>query len=271
MKHLPLFLILIMGFFSCSNREDPVVAQVYYHKLYLSEVRANMPVGLSQEDSLALVNDFVDSWIKEQLIIHEAEHRLSLPEKNFDRSLDEYRNHLLVNAYYDKLLREHELDEVSDAELKEFVRSFGKQYTVDREIVKVNYVKLSAGSRLIGPVKSILFDESRRETEKDALVAMLGDSVEYLLEDTWLYLEDLQNDVQFDFDNPSRKYVEKEVDGYRYLMVILDYKSQRSVSETEEEQASARMMLLNQRKMQFIDDYVNKLYEKAIREGKITH
>ena len=30
------------------------------------------------------------------------------------------------------------------------------------------------------------------------------------------------------------------------------------------------MMLTNQRKKQFIDAYVDKLYEKAIKEGAIT-
>ena len=272
MKKLVLLLAVLLCLTSCKKSKDPVVAQVYYHKLYLSEICENMPTGLSVEDSLALVNDFIDSWIKEQLVIHDAEKHLSVREKNFDRQLEEYRNHLLVNAYYDKLLSDTSVFKISESEMKSYVKSFGKQYTVDKEIVKVNYVKLSKGSKLVGPVKSILFDENRRETEKETLVAMLGDSIEYLVEDTWLYLEDLQNDVSFDFDPSisSQKYVEKQVGDNYYLLVILDYKSQRSVSETEEEQAAARMMLLNQRKKQFIDDYVNKLYEKAMKEGAVT-
>lgn len=272
MRKLLLFLTAILCLSSCSRTKDPVVAQVYYHKLYLSEIRAAMPTGLSTDDSLALVKDFVDSWIKEQLLIHEAEQKLSPREKNFRRQLGEYRNHLLVNAFYEKLVADSTQFGITDNDMEDFIKSFGKQYTVDKEIVKVNYVKLARGSRLIAPVKAILFDEERRRNGKEELTAMLGDSVEYLIEDTWLYLQDVQNDVPFDFnpDKPNNKYVEKDVDDYHYLLVILDYKNQRSVSETEEEQASARMMLMNQRRQQIIDAYVDKLYEKAIKDGAIT-
>ena len=272
MRKLLILLSALLCLSACKREKDPVVAQVYYHKLYLSEIRAGMPTGLSTNDSLSLVRDFVDSWIKEQLIIHEAEKRLSPHEKNFRRQMDEYRNQLLVNAFFDKLVADSTEFGITDNEMEDFVKSFGKQYTVDKEIVKVNYVKLSRNSRLIAPVKAILFDESRRQNEKAELAAMLGDSIEYLIEDTWLYLQDVPNDVPFDFspNKPNNKYVEKDVEDYHYLLVILDYKNQRSVSETEEEQASARMMLTNQRKKQFIDAYVDKLYEKVIKEGAIT-
>lgn len=272
MKKILLFLCVVLCFTACKKTKDPVVAQVYYHKLYLSEIRENMPVGLSVEDSLAMVNDFIDSWVKEQLVIHDAEHHLSFREKNFDRQLEEYRNHLLVNTYYDKLVSDTSVFKISEAEMNDYVKSFGKQYTVDKEIVKVNYIKLSKGSKLIAPVKAIFFDENRREAEKESLIKILGDSIEYLLDDTWLYLENVQNDIPFEFDpsKSAQKYVEKQVGENHYLLVILDYKSQRSVGETETEQDAARMMLLNQRKKQFIEDYVNKLYEKAMKEGAIT-
>ena len=66
-----------------------MVAQVYQYKLYASEVRSAMPVGLSQDDSLTLVRDFIDSWVKEKLVLHEAEKKLSPREKNFDKEMSE--------------------------------------------------------------------------------------------------------------------------------------------------------------------------------------
>ena len=67
------------------------MAQVYHYKLYASEVRQGMPVGLSQEDSLALASDFIDSWVKEKLVLHEAEKRLAAGEKNFSKEMMDYR------------------------------------------------------------------------------------------------------------------------------------------------------------------------------------
>ena len=125
-------------------------------------------------------------------------------------------------------------------------------------------------------MKSLLFDESRRVEEKESLVAMLGDSIEYLLDDeAWLYLDDLQNEVAFEIDaQPVTKgnvrRIEKVVGDQDVLLVILDYRSQRSVNETKEERAAAGMLLMNQRRTQLINQYVQDLYDKALKEGKIV-
>ncbi len=255
-----------------------MVAQVYQYKLYASEVRQGMPVGLSQEDSLMLVHDFIDTWVKEKLVLHEAEKHLTPREKNFDKEMTDYRNSLLINRYYDKLWRGDTAENaVTDREIDDFARSLDSRYTVDKEIVRVNYVKLPSGSSLLEPVKGLLFDESKRVEEKETLVAMLGDSIEYLLDDeAWLYLDDLQNEVSFEIDAQQAEneaktiHIEKEVGDQTVMLVILDYRSQRSVNETNEERAAAGMLLMNQRKTQFINQYVQDLYDKAVKEGKIA-
>lgn len=260
---------------SCHRHEDRVMAQVYYHRLYESEILQNMPTGLSPADSIAMVNDFIDKWVKEQLLLHEAEKNLSPIEKNFDKQIDQYRNNLLVNAYFDKLVAQSDTFNVTEEELEAFMKSFDKRYTIEKEIVKVNYVKLLKNSPLLEVVKGILFDDARRAEEKESLAVLLGDSIEYLLDDdTWLYLDDIQNEVSFDFTQEAvsgkTKYVEKEIGDYHYLLVVLDYKNQRSVSETNEEKAAARMMLLNQKRQRYLKQHVDELYQKALKSGSVT-
>ena len=53
------------------------------------------------------------------------------------------------------------------------------------------------------------------------------------------------------------------------MLVVLDHKNRRSASETQEERAAVRMMLVNQRKREFIEDHVNKLYQNALKDGFI--
>lgn len=263
---------------SCHRKEDPVVAQVYQYKLYTSEVQAGMPSGLSQEDSLALVRDFIDNWVKEKLILHEAERHLSPREKNFDREMTEYRNSLLTQRYLDKIwMNDTANNAVTDREISDFAHSLDDRYTVEKEIVRVNYVKMPTNSELLPRVRDILFDETKRVEQKDVLVAMLGDSIEYLLDDDeWLYLDDLQNEVSFQIDaqkvggRNSALQIEKEVGENSVLLVILDYRAQRSVNETKEERAAAGMLLLNQRRTQVVNQYIQDLYDRALKEGKIV-
>ncbi len=279
MKRLAAFFCLaLVVLASCHRKEDPVVAQVYQYKLYASEIRTAMPVGLSQDDSLVLVRDFIDSWVKEKLVLHEAEKKLSPREKNFDKEMSDYRNALIINKYYDKLWMGDTADNsISEQEISAFARSLDSRYTVEKEIVRVNYVKMPTSSAELPQVKAILFDENRRKEEKESLVAMLGDTIEYLLDDdAWLYLDDLQNEVSFEIDAQKAAergnvlHIEKAVGDQTVLLAILDYRSQRSVNETKEERAAAGMLLMNQRKAQFINQYVQELYDKAVKAGKIV-
>lgn len=277
MKHtLALLSVVLVLCASCRRNADPVVAQVYQYKLYSSEVQAGMPSGLSKEDSLVLVRDFIDNWVKEKLVLHEAEHRLSPREKNFDRELTEYRNSLLIQRYLDKIwMTDTANNTVSEQAISDFARSLDDRYTVEKEIVRVNYVKMPTRSDKLPLVKEILFNEDRRVEQKEALVTMLGDSIEYLVDDDeWLYMDDLQNEISFQID--LQKYdgsvlrIEKEVGENTVLLVILDYRSQRSVNETKEERAAAGMLLMNQRRSQYVNQFLQDLYDRALKEGKIV-
>lgn len=275
---LPLLSVALLLCVSCRKNADPVVAQVYQYKLYASEVQADVPLGLSQEDSITLVRDFIDNWVKEKLVLHEAERHLSPREKNFDREMTEYRNSLLAQRYLDKIWQKDTANNaITDKEITDFARSLDDRYTVEKEIVRVNYVKMPTRSDKLPLVRDILFDERQRDVQKETLVSMLGDTIEYLLDDDeWLYLDDLQNEVAFQIDvqklgnRGSSLRIEKEVGENTVLLVILDYRSQRSVNETKDERAAAGMLLMNQRRTRMINQYVQTLYDKALKEGKIV-
>ncbi|MCR4965475.1 MAG: hypothetical protein K6A41_07440 [Bacteroidales bacterium] len=273
-KILPIVIAALVLFTACQKKKDKLAAEVYYHKLYESEIRNNMPSGLSKEDSMTMVHEYINQWVREQLLLHEADRLLSAREKNFDKKIDEYRNSLLINALYDKLAEEMTVDEAAlKKEMADFNKRYDNSYAVKRPIMQLNYVKLPKGSPILPEVRAILFDPSRRTSEKDTLVALLGDSIEYMLDDDqWLYVEDIQREVSVDIEPEMVKThptIEKEIGNDHYLLVILKYKSQRSVSETEEEQAAVRMMLVNQRRQQYLDEYVNKLYDEALKKGVI--
>ncbi|MEG2071266.1 MAG: peptidyl-prolyl cis-trans isomerase, partial [Bacteroidales bacterium] len=100
-RSFTIFLILLLVFGACKTK-DRIVAEVYHSKLYLSEVQAMIPDGVSEEDSIKFANRYIEDWIMEKVILHEAEKTLSIQEKNFDQDIERFKNSLLVNAYYQK-------------------------------------------------------------------------------------------------------------------------------------------------------------------------
>ena len=274
MKKLLPFLIIIC-FVSCNKSKDITVAEVYGQKLYLSEIRELIPDGLNAEDSTALATKIVDDWIRQQVILYEANSLLSVTEKNFDRELENYKKNLLINAFYQKLTENPDDFPVSDKELNEFMLQYEQEDVVDREIVKLNYIKLSPKSKILKEIKGILFDEVKRLTMKDRIETLCADSIEYFIENnTWLYLDEIKNDLpaSLNFEEAfarSEKYMECQDGKDLYLIALLDYKKNRSLADDSEKRDAAKLMLMQQKKREFISKSIENLYQKAIEKDKI--
>lgn len=276
-QHLFRLYILAFALLLCScNGNDPVVAEAFNAKLYLSQVAAQIPDDSSPEDSTAFAEMLINHWIHQQLVLHEANKTLSLKDKHFAKEIEEYKQSLLINAYYEKITSDTNQFFVSDEELNAFLNKYADRYTVNREIIKINYVKTSKNSKVIAPLKELLFDEDRRITEKNQIESICSDSIEYFLEDnTWLYLDDIQNEFPIQIMNKESiltedKYIETEDGDNHYLIVFLDYKSKRTLNETTEEINAARAMLLQQKKQAYIQQHLDDLYKQAVNKGSIS-
>lgn len=274
---LPLVFCLFLGIslLSCKQK-DSVVAEAYHAKLYLSQLASQIPDSYSPTDSAHLAQLLIEEWVRQQIILHEAKQTLPLKRMNFEKEMEEYRNSLLINAYYQQLTTDSSLFVVNDEELEQFLKKYESRYTVNREIIKVNYVKTAKGSKTIKELKELLFDDERRVEEKQRIEELCADSIEYFLEDnTWLYLDDIQNEFPIDIKNKEsiltqNKYIETEDGDYHYLIVFLDYKSRRTINETEEEIAAARMMLTQQKKQSFINQKIDELMQKSLQSGQVA-
>jgi hypothetical protein len=53
--------------------DDQLLAQVHNKKLYLSEMDGMFPEGTTAEDSSATIKAYVQRWLRDALLQHEAE------------------------------------------------------------------------------------------------------------------------------------------------------------------------------------------------------
>ncbi len=275
MKKLAFLLLLIPFLYSCHSKKDRVVSEVYNDKLFESEVVQNIPSGLSTEDSLHFFQQYVENWINEKVILKEAKHVLSLKEQNFDEQIKKYKEKLLIEAYYNKITSDSSQFNISDQEIKHFTKEYKVSEPIQKNVVRVNYIKLSKKSTVGNKIKEILFNETKRVANKNQLIALCSDSIEYFLDDNqWILLEYLENDFPFSINNKEallseHKNIDVSDEQYRYLVVFLDFKTQFTSSETTEELETTKQMLLQQKKVNYINKMKKSLLEKAIKEGSI--
>lgn len=257
------------------QQKDPVVASVSNHKLFASEVKSQIPSGLPAKDSVALASQLISDWITEQLILDQAEKELSFSEKNFDKEMEAYRRSLLKQRYYEKITSDPTRFRVSDDEVRQAIAQSRGTLVSPKDIIQLNYIKLSQTSSLLDEFRAILSDENRRLTEKERIKSLCGDSIEYFIDDDqWLFLEDVELEANIgfekneDYDFPS--YKEKTVDNDIYLIVLLDYKSKQTGEESKDYFESVRTMLIQKKKTEFLNQHINELLKNAEKKGKIA-
>ena len=271
MKRAFLLFLLPLCLLTSCRHEDRVVAEVHNHKLYASEVGQLVPAGLSRADSADFAQHVIDDWIMEQVIMAEAEKTLTVKEKVFDKELEEYRKTLLKNRYFEKITADAEKFKVSDEEVRAAIRQSKVNLVSDKEIVKINYVKLPRHAAVRDELKEILFDDARRITEKERIVELCSDSIEYFItDDQWLFWEDIQLETGITLDKNSQRLdfpltFEKVVNEDEYLIVILDFRAETTGDESKDYFESVRTMFIQQKKNQFIQKRMKELYQEAER------
>ena len=79
--------------------EREVVARVNKSFLYREDISNLTTATTSKEDSTVIVNNYIDRWATQQLLIDRAKLNLNLErQKKFDKLVDDYKNQLYTKA-----------------------------------------------------------------------------------------------------------------------------------------------------------------------------
>ena len=269
------YLLVLFIVCACNRTTDVVVSEVYNKKLYLSEVESLLPSGLTAVDSAQTADRIIEEWLKQQILLHEANKVLSEKEKNFDKEIAQYQKNLLIQAYCQKITSDTSQFFISDEEVKQYMTHFGLAGAEEQTIVKLSYIKLSRKSKVKREITELLFDKDNRKVNKRKLEELCADSLEYFLDDnTWIYLNEIEYTLPVDLKNEkfsanSPKNIEKCDDRFCYLIVLLDQRKRTIPIATAENLESIRAMLIQQKKTDFLNRKIEELYLQAVESEKI--
>jgi hypothetical protein len=273
-RKLIAFFVLVTLLTGCKQSKDTPVAEAFHQKLYLSEVLKNTPFFASKEDSLFFMEQYIDDWMMKKAILAHAKESLSQKEQNFSAQLEQYKEQLLIHAFFQKMSQDSTLFIVTKEELAGFFSEVEPDDTPEyRDMVKLNYIKLSSSSKLFYKIKSLFFEETDRVQVIKQLELLCADTIEYYLDsENWFYTDFIENELPFSFSSKSNfddhdkfEFVQA---GYRYLVLILDKKRQLQPKSVFENRNMARALLQQQKKTGYFRQLQDSLIQKALSEKK---
>ena len=256
------------------NREKPL-AQVVENNLYPSDIRDIFPSNVSREDSILILQNYVDKWIKKQLILQKAELNLTEEQKNVRQQIEEYRSSLLIYKYEQNLILQKLDTLISDEEIGTYYAENPSNFNLDRHIVKALFIKLPMDAPEIWRVRQMSRSEKEEDfKELESYCYQHGAKYDYF-DDNWIPFTTITRALPNEIRNPDsflrwNRYIEQQDSAFRYMVNLREYNLAGTVAPLPYVEQKIRSIILNKRKVQFIRDLENNIYKDALNKGSFT-
>ncbi len=259
------------------NKEDVKIVSVYDKTLTQRELNtAYIKVKDKYKDSLSFANDFINNWINQNILVHQAEIE-TIPEKDdIERKTNEYRNNLLIHYHQNKIISEKLDTVVSFEELKSYYNKHQNDFQLKDYLVKVMYIKVAEDAPDIEKLSKWYKLSSEKDLSDLVQYAGLYASNFYYDLDNWIYFNDITKEIPLNDIDKNRFITRKSElkineDGYYYFINILDYKLKNALSPIEFEKNNIKQRIINNRILILRENIKNQLIQKAKNENKIKY
>ena len=264
-----LLLLWLLPSCSSSNDDDsPLVAQVYDRELHANDLVGIVPPGLSYEDSIVILDNYVDQWVRQAVILAKAEKNV---KQDFARELQEYKNNLLTYAYERQVLDQLLDTAVTEEQIRDYYEEHKGDFLLKSSIVKAVYVVAPAKAPAVAKLKKIV--QRGKFEEKDILeleeTASRNGFTGYYDADVWIPFRNLQATVPVTaYNEPAflkqNRHIAFSDDSLFYAVRILSYKVSDEISPLEVQRENIRALILNHRKTEAL----NKLRSDLLKEAE---
>jgi len=273
MKGVIFFLFLSLlaacSYFKSGNKKEDPIARANDKYLYLSDLEGVGKGAARPEDSMQAVRNYIDSWIRHNLLLRYAEDNLPETNEALDKQLRDYRESLLIYTYEKELLNDKLDTVVNEQEIQEYYSENKDNFELKQCITRIKYIMLPMNTR-------VQLDSIRkwmRRTTEDNYPKLKGfcseNATRFAISDSTWYNKDevvaLLPVDKFNFENAqyNKSYLEVEDSGYAYLIKFEEYRIKGSDAPMDFVRDEIRNIIINKRKLAFIGSIHKNIYEEA--------
>lgn len=265
---------------SCNNlpvdfkkdKNKNAIARVYDKYLYSHDIKDLVPKDATPQDSSMIVKSFIDDWIKQNIVLHQAESNLLEEHKNVERQLQEYRNSLITFAYEQELVRQRLDTTVTEQEIEQYYNDNKQNFLLKSNIVKATFIKAAKKTPKIDKLKT--WFNSSKEKDRQLLEEFCFQyAIDYSLNDNdWMQFDDLLKRVPIKtYDKEeflrNNRNIETADSVNIYLIKITDFKTNESVSPLDFVKDNIKNLIINKRKLALIEQMQKSAFDQALKNN----
>ncbi len=251
--------------------DGEVVAKAGAYELYLNELEAYIPKGLSVEDSTNLAHQYIDSWAMEHLYEEMANRELSKTDLDVSRELEAYRRSLLRYRYEQMYVNQRLDTTITDDQISDYFKSHEEQLKLSIPILKARYVTVLKDSPNLKKIRNELSAEEDKMMAADSVLFM--STIRHTdFGGKWIEAPVLAREFGTDYATAlsmmKNGYIEsKDEDDTYHIAYVQDIVKEGQTGPEEYYRDRIKDIILSSRKQALLNDLERDLLEEAREQG----
>lgn len=239
-----------------------VIAQVGSSKLYASDLKELATDSTWKEQ-------YIQSWIKKQLIIAKAQKEIQIDEAELKRKLLDYKYDLLAYEFEKKFIQEKLDTSVTIDKIKDYYENNQGNFALKQNILKGYLVKIQKNKTEKAKIKNLLQTDKEEQFEQLKEYCIKFADSYHLNDSIWVDFDNLTKNTPFQqivnkiIFLKSNHFSETADEDFVYYLKIKDYKISDQISPLTFVRNRIIEMIINQRKVQLKKKLEQEIYQKA--------
>lgn len=282
MRIIGILLLFFLLCTSCDNLRgrrgeavENLLVEVDGSFLYKEDLQAVFPAGLSKDDSLLFAENYIRNWIEDVLLYGKA--KANIPNSDeVDKVVENYRKALIVHTYQQELINQRLSPNLSEQDIAGFYEANRNLFVLERPLIKGLFMKVPLKAPQLSEVRRWYKTESHEAVEKlEKYSLQHALSYDYFY-DKWVELSDVLGKIPIQ-EVKSEEYIDThrqlvlQDTAFYYFLNVTDYLKKSDLEPYDFARSTAKDMLMNLRKVDFIKEIKGDLYREATEEDKIIY
>lgn len=273
MKRILLLLVTTIFCFACNPFEEEVertvVATVFEKHLYADDIEELVSYETSPEDSAHIVSQYLDQWIKTQLLVKKAEINLTDHQKNVEKELEDYRSSLLIDRYLQSFTSQKLDTNINVEDIQAFYTTHMADFKLATNVVRAAFVTLNLDAPNLDDVE----DWMKSDEEQDLIRLedyCYSNAVKFkTYNNDWVSFSKLQQDFPKRIENPTdflrrNRKIEYRDSLYHYMVVVKEHRIEGEETPLNFVSDNIKKILITKRKSNLIKELKNNIYKDAL-------
>ena len=269
---------MVCALLSCEFAKDEEsrvpVARVNDNYLYESDLAGLVSETTSKEDSIIVVNNYINNWATQQLLMSGALRNLDdSKQQEFEKLVIQYKNDLYTKAYLEALVGRSIDSSVNLEQAKNYYDENKEIFKLNEELIKFRYINLDENHLNFDDIES----KFRRfnDNDKKELDSISIQFKSYSLNDSiWVKVSQVLQKVPVanaaNKDELLKKsnFIQLKDSLGVYLMHIDDVLLRNDTAPLEYVKPTIDQIVINRRKLEYIKELKTDITKDAIKNNK---